>query len=158
MAFMSNFLKTQNNKGFALLFSIIVVSVVVITTLAVSSIVRRGLELTSVGERSMEAFFAADAGLECALYWDVKERSGNYFPRDPQVVSARQIECFGNTVTTTPTVSGLIRTYEFSFGGSVCADVEVRIDGLNTTVRSQGYDTCDASDPGRVERGLEAQY
>jgi hypothetical protein len=148
---MSNFFKTKHHKGFALLFSIVVVSVVVITTLAVSSIVRRGLEITSVGERSMEAFFAADAGLECALYWDIKERPQNKFRSSPGPIS-----CLGFSIP----VTGVGSIASFSIKDSardVCADVTVSINGLNTTVSSRGYNTC-ISDRRRVERGLEASY
>ncbi|MEX0933126.1 MAG: hypothetical protein WDZ74_00085 [Candidatus Paceibacterota bacterium] len=151
---MSYFLKTQkNNKGFALLFSIVVVSVVVITTLAVSSIVRRGLELTSVGERSMEAFFAADAGLECALYWDIKQRPSNTFRP-----GSGNISCLDSTISVASDGSGGASFEIRDSVRDVCADVTVRVSGLNTTVSSRGYNTCISSDPGRVERGLEARY
>lgn len=148
--------KNKYSKGFALLFSIVVVSVVVVTTLAISSLVRKGLDLTSIGERSMEAFFAADAGLECALYWDIHERSGDYFPRSTS--PAKRIECFGNNLTPSSSGSSNNRTYHFSLSGDICVDVTLVTDNLKTSVKSRGFNTCDTTDPGRIERGLEAMY
>jgi hypothetical protein len=148
--------KTTYRSGFALLFSIVVVSVVVITTLAVSSIVRRGLELTSVGERSMEAFFAADAGLECALYWDIKERAAN----GRSVLnygSGGTISCLDPSITVSR--SGQVASFSLrNVARDLCSDVTVTVAGLTTTVSSRGYNTCDETDPGRIERGLEARY
>lgn len=149
-----NFSKIKYQKGFALLFSIVVVSVVVITTLAVSSIVRRGLELTSIGERSMEAFFAADAGLECALYWDINQRT----PSNTSILrtgSGGIISCLNSNITVSR--SGSIASFDINREG-ICASVVVTVSGLNTTVQSRGFNTCDTSDPGRIERGLEARY
>lgn len=154
--------KIQQNQGFALLFSVVVISVVVITTLAVSSLVRRGLELTTIGERSMEAFYAADAGLECALYWDIHERGRNMFPRNNSGVIG-DIECLGSGAVRNKSAInvGSRRIYSFDIrqsGGNVCATVEVEIDGLNTIARSRGYNTCNSRDPERIERGLHAEY
>lgn len=148
----SNAFNTKHHKGFALLFSIVVVSVVVLTTLAVSSIVRRGLELTSIGERSMEAFFAADAGLECALYWDLERRTDMVFrPNTGQTIS-----CLGlSNIPVTQT--GSVASFSINNNG-ICAEVSVEVVGLQTEVQSRGFNTCTASDPGRIERGLEARY
>jgi len=154
---MSNFLKTQNNKGFALLFSIIVVSVVVITTLAVSSIVRRGLEITSVGERSMEAFFAADAGLECALYWDIRERNLVTGISSLRPGGSGNISCLDSSITVT-SIGQVARFGVRNRARDLCADVMVTVTGLDTEVQSRGYNTCDENDPKRIERGLEARY
>lgn len=154
----------QHNQGFALLFSVVVISVVVITTLAVSSLVRRGLELTTIGERSMEAFYAADAGLECALYWDIRNRDDDIFrrPTDP-VRTNGQIRCLDDTIDFTGRNFGSYRTYTFSvrddtMGRDLCADIEIQITGLNTEVYSRGYNTCNPGDPERIERGLRAEY
>ncbi|MEX0910040.1 MAG: hypothetical protein WDZ75_01965 [Candidatus Paceibacterota bacterium] len=153
----NNSFNKKNNKGFALLFSIVVVSVVVITTLAVSSLVRRGLELTSIGERSMEAFFAADAGLECALYWDIEQRDSNDNSNLRSGFS-ETITCLGSSINVTPDGNDGSSFSVRDTARGVCADVEVEINGLVTTVQSRGFNTCDTSDPGRIERGLQATY
>ena len=110
----------------------------------------------------MEAFFAADAGIECALYWDIKERaadgSSKFRLSSGGASGGGSIECLGLPVSVT---SGSSDSTLFRINGNgVCADVTVTItnSGLNTVVQSRGFNTCDTSDPGRIERGLRATY
>lgn len=71
--------EVSKNKGFALIFSVVVVAVVTVITLALTTLTQKSLEISSAGQESQEAFFAADAGIECALYWDIHERGQNKF-------------------------------------------------------------------------------
>lgn len=150
------FANLKDSRGYAIIFSVVVIGVVVMVTLAVSSLVQKELELSSIGQKSMEAFFAADAGIECALYWDISQRSYDAFGRGGG--APKEIRCDGSRVT--PTRSG--NSYFFTIrpsGQDHCYEVALTRDvgGARTEVRSNGYNTCDAV-PDRIERGLEVRY
>lgn len=57
-------------KGFTLLFAALVGSLVIAIGMAILNITLKQLILASAGRESQQAFFAADAGVECALYLD----------------------------------------------------------------------------------------
>lgn len=65
--------KPQN--GFALLMSLIVVSVVVSIGLTILDLTLKQLSLSTNSKDSESAFHAANAGLECARYWREKASS-----------------------------------------------------------------------------------
>ncbi len=61
--------------GYALMLSIVVSSVVLSIGLSLLNIVQKELILSGTGRDSQFAFYAADAGLECVLYWDIHEQA-----------------------------------------------------------------------------------
>jgi hypothetical protein len=71
---------TRQN-GFALLFSVLTASLVLSVGLAILNLTLKEFVLSSQIRDSQFAFYAADAGLECALYWDLKhpEYAGSIF-------------------------------------------------------------------------------
>lgn len=58
------------SRGFTLLFAALVGSLVIAVGMAILNITIKQLTLASAGRESQQAFFAADAGVECALYLD----------------------------------------------------------------------------------------
>jgi hypothetical protein len=92
---MKNFnfnLKSNNafarvRRGFALLMTVIVMSTVLLITYALTNISLKELQLTASGRDSQLAFYAADTGMECALFWDTKNPNLND-PDDPFSKSA----------------------------------------------------------------------
>jgi len=63
-------MKNKNQKGFALLVAVIFMSVMLTLGLALASLGYKQELLASTAIESQYAFYAADAGLECALYAD----------------------------------------------------------------------------------------
>lgn len=153
----------NNKKGYAVIFSVVVISVVVIVTLAISALVQKGLELSSIGQQSMEAFFAADAGIECALYWDIGQRKDDMFGFYGSG-APKPIRCGSTLQSVTPTPIGGDNSHlRFSTRISTgdverCVDVDIKFTTPDTVVKANGYNNCDPSDPNRVERGLEVRY
>ena len=152
------------NKGFTLFIAMIVMGTLALIAGGVVSLaVRQAVTSSSVRESEV-AFYAADTGLECALYWDVH----NFL--DPSGNSAfatsttSTIEC--NKDASNPGnewVVGGSDTSVISFitflPNSYCAKVTVtKSVGGFTTIESQGYNTCDTSNPRRVERAVRASY
>lgn len=62
-------LKMNNQSGFALLMTLIVVSVIISIGLSVLDLAIKQVELASNSKDSEIAFHAANAGMECAQYW-----------------------------------------------------------------------------------------
>lgn len=58
------------SKGIALLLSVIIISIVLAVSVGVSNIVSTEISLSNTGRQSQLAFYAADAGVDCAIYWD----------------------------------------------------------------------------------------
>lgn len=61
-----------NNKGFTLLLASLIASLLLSVGLSMFTIAQKEIILSSLGRDSQYAFYAADAGAECALYWDFK--------------------------------------------------------------------------------------
>jgi hypothetical protein len=72
---MKNIFNLKKNKGFALLFSVIVSVVLLAIGLSIISVSLKQLVFAGTGRESQIAFYAANTGIECALYWN--------FTRDP---------------------------------------------------------------------------
>ncbi len=57
-------------RGFVLAFSLLISSIVLALAFGIFNILLKQIVLTSSARDSQIAFYAADAGAECALYWD----------------------------------------------------------------------------------------
>ncbi|MEK7614237.1 MAG: hypothetical protein AAB428_01030 [Patescibacteria group bacterium] len=68
--------KLQAKRGFVALFAILVSSIVLVISFGILNIAIKEVILSSSGRESQFGFYAADAGMECALYWDIKGLSG----------------------------------------------------------------------------------
>src|SRR3989338_4185708 len=68
-------LSTVNSqKGFTLLLAALVSSIVLALGTSIFKLAQKELTLSSIGRDSQFAFYAADTGAECALYWDVRHQ------------------------------------------------------------------------------------
>jgi len=149
------------SRGFTLLISVLVSSILLALGLAIFNIASKELTLSSSSRESQFAFYAADSGIECALYWDYQEDAFS-------TSSPMQPSCKGAPVTdySINFDSGTgIYTTEFSFilgGGETtpCTDVIVtRTENpKRTSVVAAGYNTCVTTNPRRIERAIRVQY
>ncbi|MFA6095589.1 MAG: hypothetical protein WC767_01990 [Candidatus Paceibacterota bacterium] len=168
-------------RGFAMLFAVLVSSVLLSIGLSIFNLTVKELTLSSSGRESQFAFYAADSGAECALYWDFKASSpvmfatssgsqtGNW--RD-STIDSNAPSCVSASLVGSmkaPTVIGpSSATTQFSFqipsGAATPYYVEVLVkklvvNGLITTkIDSRGYNTSDINDSNRVERALRVCY
>ena len=67
----SNGMKT-NSQGFVLFVALLTSSLLLAVGIAVINLSLKGFLLTTDARESQLAFYAADLGAECALYWDLK--------------------------------------------------------------------------------------
>ncbi|MEK9166539.1 MAG: hypothetical protein AAB846_02280, partial [Patescibacteria group bacterium] len=86
-------------KGFTLLYAVMVSSIALTIGLSAFSLVYGGLALSGNARDSITALYAADAGVECGIYWDY-----NYDPANPSEAAFNNdgtqntIFCFGDAV------------------------------------------------------------
>ena len=158
-------IEIQKNKGFVILFAMMISSIILMIALGVINIATKEIKFSSGAKDTNDAFFAADTGAECALEYD---RSDNNAFTDSSSVP---MNCAGSNVTLSATspewnfvVSGT------SFIEKWCAKVKVKktFDTsdppavLLTEITSKGYNsggpTCDQTSGNNVERELYLSY
>ena len=155
-------LRVRAVPAFTLLIAVLIASVLLALGLAIFNIVSKEILLSSSGRESQFAFYAADSGIECALFWDVRQ---NAFATSSSI---SEVFCGGATSTVTrvyeePPSDTLTTTFGFSLGGDItkpCAGVTVvrQNDPTRTKVESAGYNTCVTTNPRRLERAIRVQY
>ncbi len=164
--------------GFAMLFAVLTSSVLLSIGLSIFNLTIKELALSSSGRESQAAFYAADSGVECALYWDVK--GGDIFATssDARTPSPANPQCAGQFINITPnSQTSNSASTEFSFApidsvpalNDPCSLVTVQkqSDG-STRITSRGYNVgysdngtsnkCLGDDSFKVERALLITY
>lgn len=148
--------RLHDRRGFALLFAVLASSVFLSVGLAIWNISLRQVIFSSFGRESQIAFYAADTGIECVLYYDVK--LGAFDP----ATRASSIDCGGvpATVSGAGEVSNISSIFLTGVSSGPCVDVTVTKNALagKTTIDAHGHNTCDTGSPTLVERGLRVSY
>jgi hypothetical protein len=94
--------KNKNfNKGFVMLFSVVISSMLLAIALGVSNISIKQFNFSTSLREANKAFFAADVGTECALYFDSMTPSayGNLTPPLATECAGNFVDVSGNNVT-----------------------------------------------------------
>ena len=164
---------TEQKRGFALLISIIFMSVMLSFGLALGALGYKQEVLASSAIESQYAFYAADAGLECALYadqqqnlFDYRSHSSSVHPALITSVACNDSPAYAVELNYSYDTVMVVKQRFSLDGGKRCADVTIYkpAPGTGTThIFSQGYDvSCAtvASPNGArfVARGLKAHY
>jgi len=163
--------RVSPRRGFTLLFAVLVGGLLLALGIAISSIAVKEIVLSSSGRESQFAFYAADSGIECVLFWDiVKAPTFPNISADPlnSVTcngTASGISLISGTLTAaTSTFTMNLDSSALGLPSSACAVVVVgksktAADTIATVVESRGYNDCvDVNNPARVERALRVHY
>lgn len=156
----------QTQKGFTLFVAIVVMGTLLLVVAGIVSLATRQALTSASGRESQNAFYAADTGIECALYWDVQNPAGTSAfattsPPNPSTITCNSISIpnMGGHGDGSPTS---VFSFDFLPDDPFCATVTVTkayvSNVLKTTIESKGYNTCDLSNPRRVERAVRATY
>jgi len=150
-------MKFNNNRGFTLLLATLISSLLLLLGAAIFSVIKKEVVLSSIGRDSQFAFYAADAGAECALYWDFRFDAFNATSTySGATCDAKQI---GDL--TFPGL-GIAQSFEYEADGfCVRVDVTKNAEHPRTKVLSKGYNTsCDDIGTNRrtLERAVEITY
>ncbi len=101
------FRASERQRGFTLFYAVLISSLLLAIGLAIFNITFKEVILSSGARESANAFYAADTGLECALYWDLKHAG----------ISSPAFGFYGDSLA-----SGLIGYWRFEDGtGSLTA-------------------------------------
>ena len=156
--------RLQQSKGFAILFTVLISAIILAIALGVTSISYQEIVLSSSAKEGNIAFFAADAGAECALYWDTL----GAFDQAPKIPV-----CNGLGSVVSYSIDNFISTFRIRLNsGQNCAIVSVDknavIDSLatppilGTKIESLGYNVAcnlvNAGGPRIVERAIRVTY
>jgi uncharacterized protein (UPF0333 family) len=169
----------KNRNGYTLLFAVIVSAVVLSVGISILNISKKEFLLASAARESVSAFYAADSGLECAIY--------NYKKISEIFDSSNYSEffCLGQRFYMPPSLSGTDpadptigeATYIFylrspSVDNQSCSkvtvkkyfeyDVDLGEKVPATNIESRGYNTgwnasrneCNIDSPRRVQRAI----
>ncbi|MEQ1561479.1 MAG: hypothetical protein ABL899_02010 [Nitrospira sp.] len=152
-----NILKNKiNQSGFTLLIAIVLASSFLVISFVVVNVAFKQLRLTNAGQESQYAFYASDAGTECAVYWDLKVSGSSPFLSPFSAISC------GNSANVTPSLvsdDGVVATSTVTINftkGCAIINVGKAVSGM-TTIDSKGYNDC--NNPQRkFERGVTLAY
>ncbi|MDO8729315.1 MAG: pilus assembly PilX N-terminal domain-containing protein [bacterium] len=153
----------MRNRGFTLFVAMVVMGTLLLIAAGVVNLAVRQAFISASGRESQHAFYAADTGIECALYWDVQKNafatstgSPIFCNKDANNSSNQWVVGGGGDINPTS-----VFTFYF-LPDSFCATVSVKkqyvSSVLKTTIESKGYNTCSLSNPRRVERAIRATY
>jgi hypothetical protein len=128
--------RIQKNAGFTLMFAALVASMLMALGMAMFNIAQKEIVLSSIGRDSQFAFYAADAGSECALYWDFQGAFASSTPYTGATCNGVDLGTIGGQPLGTPS--------EFQFEmNDDCVIVSVVKDSVwpNTLITARGYNT-----------------
>ena len=171
--------KEADSRGFLMMYAILFITVVLSISIEILSISLKQFSISSTGEESARALYAADAGMECAFYLDIYK---GYFSTSAPTKTYQHI-CDTNDITIQPPANPYISpllwynstspSFQVKFGSGkdlMCANVYVSktlyttgtLGIKTTTVTAKGYNTdCPGVTPLRlplVERRLKSIY
>ncbi len=173
--------KNKNKKGFAMLFTVVIVSAVSVITAGLTNAIYKQIVLSSLAQDSQTAFYQADTASDCALYADLVTRSihPGYFTNSTptgQPWSCGNPDGSGINNLSIKSISDpnflihyTIETNEtIASEGGPCFKIDVTknnggVDAggytiINVTVKATGYNICDLTNPRTVEREIETDY
>jgi Tfp pilus assembly protein PilX len=134
--------KQSHERGVTLLVAMVITATLLLVSTGVVALAVKEASISNTAKNSQFAFYAADSGIECALYWLTKNTTALGTP----------VTC-GNSATV---YNGI--PFHFDIVSPYCATVDVTTVSGKTQVESRGHNTCDITSPVRVERALRVTY
>lgn len=132
-----------------MLLAVLISSIAISIGLGIFAIIFGELGISGSAKESLVALYAADSGIECALYWDIKQQAFS-------TSTSNSINCAGSGFV----VGGSsLSTFDLNLPNDSCAHVRVQKTGLATAVTSLGENiSCGSASSRTVQRGLEVKY
>lgn len=153
-----------SNKGYAMLFSIVIISIISLLAIGLSNTSYKQLILSSVARDSQTSFFESDTATECALYADtvdhINSSTGTWLCGVDQD-GVDNVFKTGDLLSGNP---GYRADYQYNNQTYPCFDFDVEtLTPVNpgdptTRIKSRGYNSCDKQNPRTVEREIQVTY
>jgi hypothetical protein len=147
-------------EGFALLYSVVIISLILTIAISISNTSYKQTILSSLAKDSQIAFYQADAGAECGMYYDLVL---NQFPLGTVVAGApATISCGTKTLALASGDSGddyFVYEQQSPVATDPCFEVifDKITDPIKSTIDARGNNRCGAG-PRQVERAVRVQY
>lgn len=153
--------RNSKKSGFTLFIAIMVMGTLLLIAVGIVTLAVKQSLISVSGRESQIAFYAADSGMECALFWDagsLSTESAFDINEENTITCNQNAENPGNQWIVGGSSVSVIDLITFN-PSAHCASVTVtkNLDGT-TTIESRGYNTCDPENPRRVERAVRATY
>lgn len=154
------FKKNKIQKGYAMLFTVIIVSAISIITAGLINATYKQIILSSLAKDSQVAFYQADTAVDCALYADRV-----YFDLNPDIFTDGGTWTCGGINLTIHRMSPM--NYDIlptSLGGSSepCFRINTSrtVQGAltETKIKADGYNICNKLNKKTVQRSIEINY
>lgn len=110
----------HDNRGVTLFIAIVIMGILLFISFAVVNIAIKSTIFASSGRDSQLAFYAADAGLECAIYWDTKVEPSKF------ASAGSTFSCGGYTIQDTQAIAGTSTLTSIGAGAPVYSPVVLR--------------------------------
>ena len=149
----------KENKGYAILFTVVVVGIISAITIGLTNAAYKQMMLSSVARDSTSAFYQADISTECAMYADNIDVLSNVDSVSVPFKCGGTIMDYNHTVDTT--LYQLTPHNQSSITGKCfLADVNKNEVGdlIKTKVEAYGYNICNKNNFRTVERKIEVNY
>ncbi len=145
-------------RAFTMLMSVLISGILLAIGYEIYNLAIKDVNLSSSGRESQFAFFAADTGIECALWADTK--------LDAFATSSVITDLDCGTATSTLSRESVnddyITTFDVTTGGgsrTQCTTIIVtRSQPKSTVIESFGHNTCDLTNELRLERAIRVTY
>jgi hypothetical protein len=145
--------------GYAILFAVVVVSIISMIAIGLSNTTYKQLVLSSLANDSQLSYYQSDTSTECALYADnvLNMTSATSSPWSCGVSTS------GSNMSFSISGSGANYVLTSSLVGTAtpCFDFDVTKVGtfpVATTIYARGYNSCEKTNPKTVEREIKVTY
>jgi hypothetical protein len=152
----------KNNKGFVILYAVMISSMLLAISLGVVNISLKEIGFGTSAVDTNNAFFAADTGAECALSNDRMDPTRNRFSG---TAGYEDMPCAGSFITINEDSTTSWSFFVLGIGNSGEGCAKVTVDKTNpeiTSIVSKGYNigdsSCNSLNLNRVERQIELNY
>lgn len=175
-SFVSNRLASKSERGFILLLTVLITSIILAISLGIYSLTLKELVLSSFLKNSAHAFLAADRATECAIFWDRAPQSVSGVPYTIFATSTDWTDSSINwnivgcdngagtfvRLNTLPTwvstqidYENGISSFRLNYTNGSCANVTVVKDDVLTTITADGYTAdCDMKGGRNTQRTI----
>lgn len=164
--------KLQNNKGYTLLFAVLVSAIVLSVGISILNISKKEYLLATSARDSSTAFYVADSGIECFAYHDLQKGFSTSTQNTLNCGNSSGITfSFTEEVLTNGAKQYTAESIPFRMSDQLsCANVTITKTELNNTwssdILSRGYNigwdenlnTCSKPNAKRVERAIRLNY
>ncbi|MEK7586019.1 MAG: hypothetical protein AAB477_02175 [Patescibacteria group bacterium] len=145
--------KQINNRGYAILFAVVIVSVISLISVGLSNTTYKQLVLSSLANDSQSSYFQSDMATECALY--AENIVGMVALPSPWNCG---INSSGSSYSLTKTFDSIKYTLASSSGPTIpCFEFDVQdVTGppVSAIIKARGYNICNKTSSKAVEREI----